>query len=146
MMMMFGVLRPVLGTSKAKWAERPPNVMKKRSRRWNTIQICPRRDSNTGDSDLWANPLPLGGVLLFLFESTSSECCKKRSRLSPISPFMSAPYSRQQVSRLSEWLSRLEHVASHTKNIQPKCNYPWKHPTNTGILVQFGLDVWSTVF
>ena len=37
----------------------------KRSQRWNTLQICPRRDSNTGGSDLWSNTLPLdhGGAL-----------------------------------------------------------------------------------
>ena len=37
----------------------------KRSERWNTLQICPRRDSNTGGSDLWSNTLPLdhGGAL-----------------------------------------------------------------------------------
>ena len=31
----------------------------KRSQRLNTLQICPRRDSNSGDSDLWSNTLPL---------------------------------------------------------------------------------------
>ena len=30
----------------------------KRSQRWNTVQICPRRDSNSGSSDLWSNALP----------------------------------------------------------------------------------------
>ena len=41
----------------------PPKVMK-RSQRWNNLQICPRRDSNRGGSDLWSNTLPLdqGGV------------------------------------------------------------------------------------
>jgi len=34
----------------AKWAERPPNVMKL-SQRWNTLQICPCQDSNSGGSD-----------------------------------------------------------------------------------------------
>jgi len=27
--------------------------------RWNTLQICPRWDSNTGGGDLWSNTLPL---------------------------------------------------------------------------------------
>ena len=31
----------------------------KRSQRWNNLQICPRRNSNTGGSDLWSNTLPL---------------------------------------------------------------------------------------
>ena len=31
----------------------------KRSRRWNTLQICPRRSSNSGGSDLWSNALPV---------------------------------------------------------------------------------------
>ena len=31
----------------------------KRSQRWNTLQICPRRDSNTGGDALWSNTLPL---------------------------------------------------------------------------------------
>ena len=29
------------------------------SQRWNNLQICPHRDSNTGGSDLWAHTLPL---------------------------------------------------------------------------------------
>jgi len=48
----------VLYTRWAKWAERCPKIMKQRQR-WNTLQISPRRDSNTGDSDLWSNALPL---------------------------------------------------------------------------------------
>ena len=28
------------------------------SQRWNTLQICPRRESNSGGSDLWSNALP----------------------------------------------------------------------------------------
>ncbi|KAK2163817.1 hypothetical protein LSH36_74g14046 [Paralvinella palmiformis] len=31
----------------------------RRSQRRNNLQICPRRDSNTGGSDLWSNTLPL---------------------------------------------------------------------------------------
>ena len=31
----------------------------RRSERWNNLQICPRRDSNTSGSDLWSNTLPL---------------------------------------------------------------------------------------
>ena len=46
MYLMIGVLRPFLCTCYAKWAKRPPKVMK-RSQRWNNLQICPRRDSNT---------------------------------------------------------------------------------------------------
>ena len=40
-----------------KWAERLPKVMKWRQG-WNTLQICPSRDSNWGGSDLWSNALP----------------------------------------------------------------------------------------
>ena len=29
-----------------------------RSQRWNTLQICPRRDSNSGGSELWSNAPP----------------------------------------------------------------------------------------
>ena len=43
----------------AKWAERPPKVMK-RSQRWNNLQICPRRDSISGGSDLWENYITYG--------------------------------------------------------------------------------------
>ena len=37
----------------------------RRSERRNNLRICPRRDSNTGGSDLWSNTLPLdhGGAL-----------------------------------------------------------------------------------
>ena len=59
MMMMIDVLRPRLCTWQAKWAERPPKVMR-RSRRWNTLQIHPRRDSNSGGSELWSSALPAG--------------------------------------------------------------------------------------
>ena len=64
MMMMIDVLRPLLCTCQAKWAERPPKVTR-RSERRNNLQICPRRDSNTGGSDLWSSTLPLdhGGAL-----------------------------------------------------------------------------------
>ena len=31
----------------------------KRSQRWNNLQICPRRDSTTGGSELWSNALPV---------------------------------------------------------------------------------------
>jgi len=41
----------------AQWAERPPTVMK-RSQRWNSLQLFPRWDSNSGGSDLWSNALP----------------------------------------------------------------------------------------
>ena len=58
MMMMNGVLRPLLCTHWAKRAERHPKVVK-RIQRWNNLQIFPRRDSNTGGSDLWSNTLPL---------------------------------------------------------------------------------------
>ena len=36
----------------------------KRSQRWNTLQICRRRDSNSRGSNMWSNTLPLdhGGV------------------------------------------------------------------------------------
>ena len=67
MMMMIDVLRPRLCTRYAKWAERPPKLMR-RSERRNNLQICPRRDSNTGGSDLWSNTLPLdhGGAPLII--------------------------------------------------------------------------------
>jgi len=55
---MIDVLRPLLCTWYAKWAEQSPKVMK-RSQRWNILQICPRRNSNTVGSDLWSNTLPL---------------------------------------------------------------------------------------
>jgi len=42
---MIDVLRPLLRTLEAKWAERPPKVMKQ-SHRWNNFQMCPRRDWN----------------------------------------------------------------------------------------------------
>ena len=43
---------------RAKRAERPPKVMK-RSQRWNTLQICPPRDSNSVGTDQWSNTLPV---------------------------------------------------------------------------------------
>jgi len=46
MIMMIDVLHPLLCTWEAKWAKRPPKVMK-RGQRWNTLQICPRWDSNS---------------------------------------------------------------------------------------------------
>ena len=51
MMMMIDVLRPIVCTWQAKWAERPPKIMRQCQRR-NDLQMCPRRDSNTGGSDL----------------------------------------------------------------------------------------------
>ena len=59
---MIDVLRPLLRTWQAKWAERPPKVMR-RSQRQNNLQICSRRDSNTGGSDLWTMEAPLYIVL-----------------------------------------------------------------------------------
>ena len=56
-MMMIDVLRPLLCRWQAKWADRPLKVMK-RCQRWNTLQICPRQDSNWGGSDLWSKALP----------------------------------------------------------------------------------------
>ncbi|KAK2140929.1 hypothetical protein LSH36_1204g01013 [Paralvinella palmiformis] len=41
----------------AKWTERLPRVMR-RSELRNNLQICPRRDSNTGGGDLWSSTLP----------------------------------------------------------------------------------------
>jgi len=57
--------RPLLCTWLAKWAERPPKVMK-RSKRRNNHQLCPQQDSNTGGSDLCSNTLPQdhGGVVI----------------------------------------------------------------------------------
>ena len=49
---------PFLCTRYAKWAKRPPRVMK-RSQRWNNLHICPRGDSNTGGSGQCSNTLPL---------------------------------------------------------------------------------------
>ena len=70
--MMIDVLRPLLCTRWAKWAERPPKVMR-RSHRRNNLQICPRRDLNTSGSELQSNTLPLdhGGALISKYESTS---------------------------------------------------------------------------
>jgi len=58
MMMMIDVLRPLLCTWWAKWAEWPPKVMK-RSQRWNTLQIGPHRDSNASVSDMWSKAQPV---------------------------------------------------------------------------------------
>ena len=58
MMMMIDVLRPLLCTREANWAEPPPKVMR-RSERRNNLQTCPHRDSSTDGSDLWSNTLPL---------------------------------------------------------------------------------------
>jgi len=57
-MMPIDVLRPPLCTVYVKWVERPRNVTK-RCQRWNTLRIWPRRDSNSGGSDLWPNALPI---------------------------------------------------------------------------------------
>ena len=54
--MKIGVLRPLLCTRWAKWAEQHSKVMK-RTERWSTLQVWSRRDSNTGD--LWSNTMPL---------------------------------------------------------------------------------------
>ena len=56
--MMIDVLRSRLCTWQSKWAERLPKVMKQ-SQRWNTLEICPCRDLNSGGSDLWSNALPI---------------------------------------------------------------------------------------
>ena len=56
--MMVGILRPLLWTWKDKWAERPPKVTKRRQR-WDTIQICPRPNSNSVGSELWSTALPV---------------------------------------------------------------------------------------
>ena len=82
------VLWPRLGTRQAKWAERPPKVMQ-RSKRLNKLQICPRRDSNTGGSDMWSNTPPLdhGGsqtryfeMLITLTNVSLSTCVWARAR------------------------------------------------------------------
>jgi len=48
-MVMIDVLRTLLCTRSAKWAEQSPKV--------NTLQICPHQDLNSGGSDLWSNTL-----------------------------------------------------------------------------------------
>jgi len=50
-------LRPVLCTRQIKWADWPPKLMK-REQRGNTAQICPRRDSNSGGSEICSKALP----------------------------------------------------------------------------------------
>ena len=57
MMMMIDVLRPLLCTR----LNGPSDPQRR-----NNLQICPRRDSNTGGSDLWSNTLLIdhGGALL----------------------------------------------------------------------------------
>ena len=49
----------------AKWAELSPKAMK-RSQRWNTLQLCSHRDSNSAGS-LWSNALPTRPRIEFLF-------------------------------------------------------------------------------
>ena len=57
MMMMIDVLRPLLCTWQIKKAERFAKVMNRSQSK--LPQICLRQDSNTGDSGLWSNTLPL---------------------------------------------------------------------------------------
>ena len=52
-------LRLILCTMKVKWADWHRKAMKQ-IQRWNTLQICPRRDSKRGGSELWSNTLLLG--------------------------------------------------------------------------------------
>jgi len=48
----------------------------KRSERWRNLQICPRRNSNTGGSDIWSNTLPIdhGGAPCIFTEHHSLNC------------------------------------------------------------------------
>ena len=82
MMMMIDVLRPLLCTRQDKWAGRLPKVMR-RSERRNNLQICPRRYSNTGGSDLWSSTLPLdhGGAPDVLEERTRKSSILNRYNL-----------------------------------------------------------------
>ena len=57
LMMVIDVLQPLLCPWYAKCAKRLPKVMK-RSQIWNTLQVYPRRDSNSNGSDLWSNAPP----------------------------------------------------------------------------------------
>ena len=65
----------------------------RQSERRNNLQICPRRDSNTGGSDLWSSTLPLdhggaptgsrNGSLFYIFSAhfQLEGCLKQTSRL-----------------------------------------------------------------
>ena len=55
--MFIDVLRPLLCTRKARWAERPPKVMKAKSKMKRPSDRWPRRDSNSSASDLLYNTL-----------------------------------------------------------------------------------------
>ena len=46
------------------FTEQPAKVMK-RSQRWNTLQICPHRGSNSGGSDMWSKNLPVRSEVPF---------------------------------------------------------------------------------
>ena len=74
---------PLLCTWQANWAERPPKAMEW-SERWNTLQICRRRDSNSGGSDLWSSALPThngGHTLSTLFAYFFPFCPTHKLRL-----------------------------------------------------------------
>ena len=63
---MIDVLRPLLCTCQAKWADRLPEAMKRSQRRTN-FQICPARESNSGGSDLWSNALLIAARMRLIF-------------------------------------------------------------------------------
>ena len=56
-MIIIGVLRPLLCTWQAKWADRPPTVNEAKLEMKQPSDM-PRRDSNAGEGDLWSNTLP----------------------------------------------------------------------------------------
>ena len=55
----------------------------RRSERRNNLQICPRRDSNTGGSDLWSSTLPLehGGAPQSIQERTKRATVDVQNKL-----------------------------------------------------------------
>ncbi|KAK2160394.1 hypothetical protein LSH36_134g03016 [Paralvinella palmiformis] len=79
----------------------------RQSERRNNLRICPRRNSNTGGSDLWSSTLPLdhGGALTVFIEQSASFVGK--SFTSPnVSGRQSAPDNRKTAGRSSRFRTR----------------------------------------
>ena len=112
-----------------------PMVMKW-SQRWNTLQICPRRDSNTGGSDLWSSNLKYVYIILNSLYSNQFSCAQ--------CPFQIILITLTFIGIISDgslWAGH--HMANHVQQNMDACavfaHKEWRHyPDNWA---QLGRDI-----
>jgi len=118
----------------------------KRSQGWNALQICPRRDSNSGGSDLWSNTLPLDhrGAPMITIErcigDLAAQLISARDKLNGPNNHGTGQEARRNIFLMPTsfdlnsndgrlWLTTLQ-VWPHKRSIQPRLRHPsvWPWP------------------